>query len=238
MKLLSTIKVFAFWGICFLLILVIGFGVKSHDIISIATSLEMNLAAFCIYILGSVIIFPLLAIISMISLLKSGLSFGDVLAINISPLLWTPYKGLDIRELFKLKKLGLDARGILHDIMVHIRRFLEMTLWWFIVVFGLYTIYHQGNNAIRSAIDQKSFSGKATIVGICLAVYLVLQLFSWVVNKVVTKKWRNEVRRSSSDSGTRAQRYYDRHPERIPSGCRACGGPYPECKASCNLYDD
>lgn len=23
-----------------------------------------------------------------------------------------------------------------------------------------------------------------------------------------------------------------------PSGCRACGGPYPHCKTSCKLFDD
>lgn len=23
----------------------------------------------------------------------------------------------------------------------------------------------------------------------------------------------------------------------IPEGCEACGGPYPECKSSCNMYD-
>lgn len=23
-----------------------------------------------------------------------------------------------------------------------------------------------------------------------------------------------------------------------PAGCRACGGPYPDCKASCKMYDD
>lgn len=23
-----------------------------------------------------------------------------------------------------------------------------------------------------------------------------------------------------------------------PAGCRACGGPYPHCKASCKMYDD
>lgn len=23
-----------------------------------------------------------------------------------------------------------------------------------------------------------------------------------------------------------------------PAGCRACGGPYPYCKASCKMYDD
>ncbi len=23
-----------------------------------------------------------------------------------------------------------------------------------------------------------------------------------------------------------------------PAGCRACGGPYPNCKSSCKLFDD
>lgn len=23
-----------------------------------------------------------------------------------------------------------------------------------------------------------------------------------------------------------------------PVGCRACGGPYPHCKTSCNIFDD
>lgn len=26
-------------------------------------------------------------------------------------------------------------------------------------------------------------------------------------------------------------------PDYIPPGCRACGGPYPNCKASCPLFD-
>lgn len=25
---------------------------------------------------------------------------------------------------------------------------------------------------------------------------------------------------------------------KIPEGCRACGGPYPSCKSSCNMFDD
>lgn len=24
----------------------------------------------------------------------------------------------------------------------------------------------------------------------------------------------------------------------IPEGCEACGGPYPDCKYSCNLFDE
>lgn len=26
--------------------------------------------------------------------------------------------------------------------------------------------------------------------------------------------------------------------EKIPEGCRACGGDYPNCKDSCKLFDD
>lgn len=26
--------------------------------------------------------------------------------------------------------------------------------------------------------------------------------------------------------------------EEIPEGCAACGGPYPNCKTSCKLFDD
>lgn len=24
----------------------------------------------------------------------------------------------------------------------------------------------------------------------------------------------------------------------VPSGCRACGGPYPMCRDGCNMFDD
>ena len=27
-------------------------------------------------------------------------------------------------------------------------------------------------------------------------------------------------------------------PDYVPVGCRACGGPYPNCKWSCNLFDE
>ena len=238
MKLLNTIKTIAFWGICFLLILVIGFDVRLQDVFSTAVSLEMNLAAFCIYLLASVILFPILEIISAASILKAGLSFGDVFAADIAPLLWTPYKGLDFRYSFTKKNSELDIKGHLHDIVICIKRIIEMALWWFIVIFGVYTVYHQSNNAIRPALDQKSFIEKAIIIGICLAVYFVLQLFSWIVVKILKKRGREEMQWTYSQSGTRAQRYYESHPERVPAGCRACGGPYPECRASCNLYDD
>ncbi len=34
------------------------------------------------------------------------------------------------------------------------------------------------------------------------------------------------------------QEYYDIHTLSVPSGCRACGGPYPSCCDSCSMFDD
>ena len=30
----------------------------------------------------------------------------------------------------------------------------------------------------------------------------------------------------------------ERYEDDVPVGCRACGGPYPYCKSSCNIFDD
>ena len=31
---------------------------------------------------------------------------------------------------------------------------------------------------------------------------------------------------------------YAEDPDAIPPGCAACGGPYPQCKTSCKIFDD
>lgn len=35
-----------------------------------------------------------------------------------------------------------------------------------------------------------------------------------------------------------AQQEAENDPNYIPPGCAACGGPYPQCKTSCKLFDD
>lgn len=32
--------------------------------------------------------------------------------------------------------------------------------------------------------------------------------------------------------------YEEEHDGDISFGCQACGGPYPSCKSSCNVFDD
>lgn len=31
---------------------------------------------------------------------------------------------------------------------------------------------------------------------------------------------------------------YEADEDEVPFGCRTCGGPYPDCKTSCKLFDD
>ena len=252
MRLMNSIKVLAFWGIVFLNILILGFQVKIQDIWSIACSLKMPLSAFCIDMLVSVFLYPILTAIWLTHLLKGKLSFGEILVIGFQPLLWMPYKGLDIKELIGALN-ETDAKVKIYDLGVWIYHVVEMLIWWFVVLFGIYTIYHQKDNALFAAIEQTSSLEKVKVLIICIIVYVVIRLLAWAIyeidsrkqskkihslkNQTYTRK-RNKKNTSKKQSGTRAQKYYDRHPEHIPSACSACGGPYPECRDSCNLFDD
>lgn len=58
------------------------------------------------------------------------------------------------------------------------------------------------------------------------------------------KKSRKEVRMSkkriykSERPEYLKQDYYKAPVTNIPEGCAACGGPYPDCKWSCPMFDD
>lgn len=234
-KLINVIKSFAFWGIMFLLILVLGFGIRLKDIFEIAMSFQMPLAAFCIYFLISIVLYPLLAVLTNI---KAGLSFIDIFVIHFPTYLWIPYKGLDIRGLFKLKEYGSETRAKVYDIWVHIYRFFDTVIWWALVVGGTVAILNSSNNGLINAIDAKTTTQKLSIIGIVVGIYFLLLIISLIIWKAVTKRWRNGGIREPVNKGTKAQQYFDRHPEKIPSECRACGGPYPECRSSCNLFDE
>jgi 20S proteasome alpha/beta subunit len=38
--------------------------------------------------------------------------------------------------------------------------------------------------------------------------------------------------------GSRSNHYLNTREKNAPSGCIACGGPYPYCKTSCPIFDD
>ena len=58
------------------------------------------------------------------------------------------------------------------------------------------------------------------------------------------KNVRKEVSMSKNKTNKREiqenleQDYYNEPVMNIPEGCAACGGPYPDCKWSCPMFDD
>ena len=56
-----------------------------------------------------------------------------------------------------------------------------------------------------------------------------------IKKEVVMSKKKNFKRESPKYSG---QDYYKEPVTNIPEGCAACGGPYPDCKWSCPMFDD
>ena len=73
------------------------------------------------------------------------------------------------------------------------------------------------------------------ICPLSFAIYILLWRISY--KKRCHDEYMDELVHGNN-KGTRGQRYYARHSERIPVGCRACGGPYPDCRSSCNLFDE
>lgn len=57
--------------------------------------------------------------------------------------------------------------------------------------------------------------------------YICPMCSSWVRESTLNKMFMRE-----------AEKFEKSMKEDIPSGCRACGGPWPNCKDSCPLYDD
>lgn len=237
---ISILDVFSFWGCVCFCILYFGFGISIYSIHSIAKSLEMNLAGYAIYILLSLVMFPIFLIRSI----RFSMKYRFSIALDIQTWLYcrlrTPFDAFNVGWLFRLKSLGLDATGIRNNIFIYIIRLFETTLWWFILCSGVYTIYHQGNNIIVQAIEQKSVSEKVMIGCVCLAIYMFLWGIERIAKYIHKKKLeeKSQIPSYFDDSGTRGQKYYERFPERKPSRCRTCGGNYPDCRPSCNWFDD
>ena len=234
-KILFSIKAFAFWGIVFFLVLVVGFGVNTGTIFSIAVSIELPCSIYCWYILISIVLYPVLMFITN---RKTGLSLHEIGSTHLYPILWIPYKGFDIRGLFKIKTLDTDFKGKVSEAVALVFRFIETVIWWGVLVSGVLLFKKNENNLVYQAVKTKSPFQILLILGVSIGIYLVLLLISWLLFKSTIKKWKEDFVPKKVSLGTNAQQYYDRHPEKIPVGCRACGGPYPECRSSCNLFDE
>ena len=119
MGLTYTIKQFTFWGIIFLLILVLGFEVSFKEIVFIAISLEMNLAAYCIFLLASIVFLPLSFMVRLRSALSTEImTIGDTIAFGLIGDLCRPFSGFT--SIIRIKDEPLTV----------LWNFFMSTLWW------------------------------------------------------------------------------------------------------------
>lgn len=218
MRIVSGIRNISFWGIFFLLILVNLFDISFN---SIFNNISNNY--FYLYLILSIPIFIITVIINFVYSYICKLSIFDTIIIMLPTLTWTPYKGFDIRSLIKSIKSG---QGIFYDIVTFIFNLLLMIIWWFIVIYCFISIR-----------DSISNTNLLLNIFITIGIIVVMNIVTIFIFKIGSKSWLGEYR-FNKNQGTIGQRYYERHPEHMPVACKACGGPYPERRGSCNVFDE
>ncbi len=217
MRIVSGIRNISFWGIFFLLILVNLFGISFNSIYS-----NISSNYFYLYLILSIPVFVIAVILDFVHSYICKLSIIDTIIIGLPTLTWTPYKGFDIRSLIKSFKSGI---GVFQDIVTFIFNLILMIIWWFIVIYGFISI----KDSISSNLVINIF--------ITIGIIVAMNIVTIFIFKIGSKSWLGEYR-FNKNQGTIGQRYYERHPEHMPAACKACGGPYPECRASCNVFDE
>lgn len=231
---LSLLKLFSFWGILFLLVLVLGFKIRIMDIIQTALGPISAVSMYCAFMLLSIILFPLIAIITI---LRSEAVLFDTIAMDFLPLVWVPYKGFIFRYFSRLKAPWYDDETRKDDLKVHVWRLIYTILWWFVIVLGIVVIRTK-ENVISQTIKSCPPTERLYIIAIFIGCYLLILLIAKLLYRIMMNSIKKAFNTTPSKNGTKSQRYYERHPDKIPFACKACGGPYPECRTSCNLYDE
>ena len=62
------------------------------------------------------------------------------------------------------------------------------------------------------------------------------KLRNWIMSTRAQTKWSSDEMELGLDE--RGDEYLIFRDDMPPAGCKACGGPYPYCKASCKMFDD
>lgn len=55
---------------------------------------------------------------------------------------------------------------------------------------------------------------------------------------IITEDWDEGVCYYECTDCDYSEYAYDIDKNYVPEGCAACGGPYPQCKTSCKIFDD
>lgn len=214
-----------------------GFDVSLGSLIDDMLNAGMPINIYAGYLLLSLPLFLIFAIMHIVySSHKYRNSLFDTVAIDFQTLVWAPHRGITVfSEVTKFGKM--DAWEIKLDLKVMFINLLETVIWWGSIILAVYYASKNSQCALMSAMAKMEKKRVLIATGLMIAVIVLLNFIGWLLFKIASKRWRAEDTRTVS-KGTRGQRYYERHPERVPSGCSACGGPYPECKSSCSMFNE
>lgn len=166
---INAIKTFCFWGLLFVLLLMIGFGVSINDLWVEAVSGNVNIRIVSIFLLVAPILFVILQVCEIVKdILEGFTSFFDSVATSLLPMFWPIYM------LFRRKNFDSLAYVIIMSL-----------LWWGMLAYGIWAVLTiDGNrilNRIMSFDNQQIWTIVGVFVGICLAFFL-LALLLWSIN--------------------------------------------------------
>lgn len=169
-------KAISFWGFFVLLLLLLVFRVHIRIIIFEAQAMNSYVSLICLYLLFSMILFPLLAIFNIISDTATGDSVLDVISIGMMTNLWPPYNGFLLR-------------GFTSDIPLYLMYIAETLTWWFLMVTGVLAIINTPDNQISIFLNQYSFG--QIIIKICLSIGIYFLLL--IIARALLKRFCNGI---------------------------------------------
>ena len=197
-------------------------------------------------LLYSLVLLPIFEALDF--LLTRNLPLRDFLLMDMPARLWIPYKGLDIRNVARFEELKLDK----NDVLTYVLRFAEMLIWWTLRILAVAAIALSKESAIHLLIASLPLSGLIMRLLIVFLAWLLLLFLSQALFRRLTGRWRSAAA-AKKGAGKPPARARKRNlsinielgrPSKplprsaIPNRCKACGGPFPECRRSCRAYDE
>ncbi len=172
----QTIKVICFWGMIFLLFLMIAFGIGCNDLWTELLSGNINMQIISGFLLFSPLLYIIIAVIQFIQALKDGQFFFHHIGSSLLPNFWPIYKFFDFRD----TELG-------HKIYFLI----QAILWWGISIYGVWTILTVEGNSIIQKIykfdDQQILIRISYFLGLCFVLYIISFILMLIMFKLLRK---------------------------------------------------
>ncbi len=165
----QTIKVICFWGLLYLLLLMIGFKVELNDIWNSFVSGQTNIKIVSGFLLLGPVMYIIIAIVQLIYSATEGEAFFH-LAISMWPNFWPPYKMLSFRN---------DEKTVYYII--------QAILWWGVTIFSVLTICNVEGNLILLRIN--CFEGNQVLerIGLFLGACLIGNIVSYLVALIAAR---------------------------------------------------